>query len=89
MRRLGRMEELIEKMKVEGKDLTGKKVVEDDSSSPDPSLSRHNSEVRSPGSNGPETTEDRMSQFISTNFWRSLSSEVGANALMCQQYQSQ
>lgn len=89
MRRLGRMEELIEKMKVEGKDLTGKKVVEDDSSSPDPTLSRHNSEVRSPGSNGPETAEDRMSQFISTNFWRSLSSEVSANALMCQRNQSQ
>ena len=82
MRRLGRMEDLIEKMKVEGKDLSGKKVVEDDASSPDPTLSRHNSEVRSTGSGGPETAEDRMSQFISTNFWRSLSSEVGANALI-------
>ena len=89
MRRLGRMEELIEKMKVEGKDLNGKKVVGDDSSSPDASLSRHNSEVRSTGSNGPEIAEDRMSQFISTNFWRSLSSEVRANALMCQRDQSQ
>ena len=89
MRRLGRMEELIEKMKVEGKDITGKKVVEDDSSSPDPTLSRQDSEVRSPGSNGPEGAEDRMSQFISTNFWRSLSSEVSANALMCQRDQFQ
>ena len=87
MRRLGRMEELIEKMKVEGKDFNGKKVVEDDSTSPDTSLSRRTSEARSPGSNGPDPVEDGMSRFIGTNFWRSLSSEVGSNTLMCQRNQ--
>lgn len=76
MRRLGRMEELIEKMKVEGKDINGKKLVEDASPSPDTSSSRHTSEARSPGSNGPDPAEDGMSRYIGTHFWRSLSSEV-------------
>ncbi len=83
MRRLGRMEELIEKMKVEGKDLNGKKLVEDGSTSPDTSRSRHTSEARSPGSNAPDHVDDGMNRYIGTHFWRSLSSEVGANSLMC------
>lgn len=70
------MEELIEKMKVEGKDVNGKKLVEDGSTSPDTSRSRHTSEARSPGSNGPDLAEDGMSRYIGTHFWRSLSSEV-------------
>ena len=82
MRRLGRMEELIEKMKVEGKDINGKKLVEDGSTSPDTSRSRHTSEARSPGSNGPDLAEDGMSKYIGTHFWRSLSSEVGAVVLL-------
>lgn len=82
MRRLGRMEELIEKMKVDGKDVNAKKPGEDGSTSPDASRSRHTSEARSPGSNGPEPAEDGMSKFIGTTFWRSLSSEVRSNLLM-------
>ena len=84
MRRLSRMEELIEKMKVEGKDVTGKKLVEEPSPSPDTSLSRRTSEARSPGSSGQDPAEDGMNRFIGSYFWRSLSSEVGANILMCQ-----
>ncbi|CAD6571186.1 MAG: hypothetical protein ASARMPRED_004233 [Alectoria sarmentosa] len=76
MRRLGRMEDLIEKMKVEGKDVGGKKLVEDGSTSSDASQSRHTSEARSPGSNDPDHVEDGMSKYIGTHFWRSLSSEV-------------
>ena len=81
MRRLGRMEELIEKMKVEGKDVNAKKPVEDESTSPDTSGSRQTSETRSPGSNAPDPVEDGMSRYIGTHFWRSLSSEVGAIVL--------
>ena len=81
MRRLGRMEELIEKMKVEGKDVNGKTLVNEGSTSPDPSHSRHTSEARSPGSNGPDHAEDGMGKYIGTHFWRSLSSEVRANKL--------
>lgn len=72
------MEELIEKMKVEGKDVNGKKLVEDGSMSPDTSRSRHTSEACSPGSNDPDHAEDGMGRFIGTHFWRSLSSEVRA-----------
>lgn len=77
MRRLGRMEELIEKMKVEGKDVNGKKLVEEGSMSPDTSRSRHTSEAQSPGSNGPEHPEDGMGRYLGSHFWRSLSTEVG------------
>ena len=84
MRRLSRMEELIEKMKVEGKDVTGKKLVEEPSPSPDTSRSRHTSEARSPGSSAQDPAEDGMNRFIGSYFWRSLSSEVGANILVCQ-----
>ena len=84
MRRLSRMEELIEKMKVEGKDVTGKKLVQEPSPSPDTSRSRHTSEARSPGSSGQDPAEDGMNRFIGSYFWRSLSSEVGANMPMCQ-----
>ena len=83
MRRLGRMEELIEKMKVEGKDLNGLKIVKEDSTSPDTSRSRHTSEARSPASNGPDPAEDGMNRFIGAYFWRSLSSEVGAPLFSC------
>ena len=82
------MEELIEKIKVEGKDVNGKKAGEDGSISPDASRSRHTSEARSPGSNGPEPAEDGMSKFIGTSFWRSLSSEVRSNILMSHPNQS-
>ena len=78
------MEELIEKMKVEGKDINGKKLVENGSTSPDTSHSRHTSETRSPGSNVPELVEDRMSRYIGTHFWRSLSSEVSTIVPMWQ-----
>lgn len=72
------MEELIEKMKVEGKDVTGKNSVEDGSMSPDTSSSRHTSEVRSPGSiSGPDQASDGMNRYIGSHFWRSLTSEVG------------
>ena len=81
------MEELIEKMKVEGKDVNGKKLVEDGSTSPDTSRSRHTSEARSPGSNGPDHAEDGMNRYIGTHFWRSLSSEVGPVVLMWQRNQ--
>ena len=70
------MEELIEKMKMKGKDINGKKLVENGSTSPDTSRSRHTSEPRSPGGNVPESVEDGMSRYIGTDFWRSLSSEV-------------
>ena len=83
------MEELIEKMKVEGKDVNGKKLVEEASPSPETSRSRHTSEARSPGSNGPDPAEDGMSRYIGTHFWRSLSSEVGAMVLMWPRNQSQ
>lgn len=79
MRRLGRMEELIGKMKTEGRDVNGKKLVEDGSTrstSPDTSISRRTSEARSPSSNDPEPAEDGMNRFIGTYFWRSLSTEV-------------
>lgn len=76
MRRLGRMEELIDKMKTEGKDVNGKKLVEDGSTSPDTSRSRRTSEA--PSSNGPDPAEDGMNRYIGTYFWRSLSSEVSA-----------
>ena len=89
MRRLGRMEELIEKMKVEGKDVNRKKLVEDGSTSPDTCRSRHTSEARSPGSNGPDSAEDGMSKYIGSHFWRSLSSEVGALRLVWQRNQLQ
>ena len=82
MRRLGRMEELIEKMKTEGQDVTGKKLGEDGSASPDTSRSRHTSETRSPGSNCPDPVEDGMSRYIGTHFWRSLGSEVGTIILL-------
>ena len=82
MRRLGRMEELIEKMKVEGKDVSGNKVMKEGSTSPDTSLSRHASESRSPGSSGPDHVDDGMGRYIGTHFWRSLSGEVGANQLI-------
>lgn len=72
------MEELIEKMKSEGKVVNGKKLVEDESTSPDTSRSRHTSEARSPSSNDPDPAEDGMNRYIGTYFWRSLSSEVGA-----------
>ena len=78
------MEDLIEKMKVEGKDVGGKKLVEDGSTSSDASQSRHTSEARSPGSNDPDHVEDGMSKYIGTHFWRSLSSEVGAILLLWQ-----
>ena len=74
------MEELIEKMKVEGKDVNRKKSVEDGSMSPDTNCSRHTStsEVRSPGSvSGPDHASDGMNRYIGTHFWRSLTSEVG------------
>ena len=78
MRRLGRMEELIEKMKVDGKDVNRKKSVEDGSMSPDTSSPRHTSEVQSPGSiSGPDQALDGMNRYIGTHFWRSLTSEVG------------
>ena len=83
MRRLGRMEELIEKMKVEGKDVNGKKLVDDGSTSPDTSRSRHTSEAQSPGSNGPDPAEDGMSRYIGTHFWRSLTNEVGTITMTC------
>lgn len=76
MRRLGRMEELIEKIKVEGKDVNGKKLVEEGSMSPDTSRSRHTSEAQSPGSNGPDHPEDGMGRYLGSHFWRSLSTEV-------------
>ena len=82
MRRLGRMEELIEKIKVEGKDINGKKLVEDVSTSPDTNRSRHASEARSSSSTGPDPAEDGMSRYIGTHFWRSLTSEVGALIFM-------
>ena len=88
MRRLGRMEELIEKMKVEGKDVNGKKLVDDESTSPGTTGSRHTSEARSPGSNAPDPAEDGMSRYLGTHFWRSLSSEVGAILLIRQPSQS-
>ena len=82
MRRLGRMEELIEKMKVDGKDVGEKKPVGEGSASPETSLSRHTSEARSetrsPGSNDPEYAEDGMNRYLGSHFWRSLSSEVRA-----------
>lgn len=77
------MEELIEKMKVEGKDVNGKKLVEDGSMSTDTSRSRHTSEARSSGSNGPDPTEDGMSKYMGTHFWRSLSNEVNTTSFMC------
>ena len=93
MRRLGRMEELIDKMKVEGKDTSGKKLVEEGSTSPDTSRSRHaseaRSEARSPGSNAPDHADDGMSRYLATHFWRSLSSEVSANVSISQRNQSQ
>ena len=73
------MEELIGKMKTEGRDVNGKKLVEDGSTrstSPDTSISRRTSEARSPSSNDPEPAEDGMNRFIGTYFWRSLSTEV-------------
>ena len=73
---------MIEKMKVEGKDVNGKKLVDDGSTSPDTSGSRQTSETRSPGSNPPDPVEDGMSRYIGSHFWRSLSSEVGAILLM-------
>lgn len=74
------MEELIEKMKTDGKDVGEKKPVAEGSTSPDTSLSRHTSEARSetrsPGSNDPEYAEDGMNRYLGSHFWRSLSSEV-------------
>ena len=68
------MEELIDKMKLEGKDVNGKKLVEEEPTSPDTSRSRHTSEA--PSSTGPDPAEQGFNRYIGTYFWRSLSNEV-------------
>ena len=80
LERLGRMEELIERMKVEGKDLTAGKVMESrDSASPRiPYLNREPSESsrsQDGGSGSPST--DGTARFMGSAFFRSLTNEVG------------
>ena len=79
MRRLGRMEDLIERMKTEGKDFNGKKPVDSrDSRSPSmPMITREISEgSRSQDDGGSEVAGDGTSRYIGSAFFRSLTSEV-------------
>ena len=71
MRRLNRMEELIEKMKVEGKDMDGNKLGPYDSES---SMEPDSKGLASEESQDNDTDVNR---FIGSAFWRSLTNEVG------------
>ena len=79
MRRLGRMEDLIERMKTDGKDIGGKKPTDSrDSRSPSmPMISREMSEgSRSQDDGGSDIAGDGTSRYIGSAFFRSLTSEV-------------
>jgi len=74
LRRLGRMEELIGKMQVEGIDINPLKTEEHGSSSPEGAQTkRETSEgAKSSNSNGSD-----VNRFIGSAYWRSLTNEVG------------
>ena len=79
VQRLGRMEELIEKMKTEGKDFSGNKVAQDRGSrSPSmPQISREASHgSRSQDDGGSDATGEGTTRYIGGSFFRSLTNEV-------------
>ena len=81
MRRLGRMEELIEKMKAEGKSINSSKPAEGDSSR-SPSMSQISRKVSgasaspSPEEGRSNITGDGTTEYIGSAFFRSLTNEV-------------
>lgn len=76
LRRLGRMEELIEKLKVEGKDIIENKVASSGAGSP------VTPESKGPVFDGTRSSQETgmdVSRFIGSGFWRSLTNEVDIN----------
>lgn len=76
LHRLGRMEELIEKMKTEGKDMDGNKIGSFGPASPETPDSKGS---MSDGTRSSQETGIDVSRFIGSAFWRSLTNEVGIN----------
>ena len=79
MRRLGRMEELIEKMKAEGKGTNNNKAA-DGESSRSPSMSQISREVSGASASQEDgrsnITGDGTTEYIGSAFFRSLTNEV-------------
>jgi hypothetical protein len=73
LRRLGRMEELIEKMKEEGKDRNGLEIEGQSSASPDTmqTMLEPSGPVQAPDINGTD-----VNRFIGSAYWRRLANEV-------------
>jgi hypothetical protein len=70
------MEELIEKLKVEGKDMIETKVASSGAGSP------VTPESKGPVFDGTRSSQETgmdVSRFIGSGFWRSLTNEVGMN----------
>ena len=91
IRRLGRMEELIKKMEVEGKDSHGVRQRSTDSQGqgpgprdPDTPQSMQTTSDDSPHAERqlPDATEDATNKYLGSNFWRSLANEVGSLSLL-------
>lgn len=78
MRRLGKMEELIEKLKVEGRDNDGSRLGPSKPSSPNTLQGEAglSEDVPSPQQSGTD-----VNRFIGSGFWRSLTHEVSPHAL--------
>ena len=78
LHRLARMEELIEKMKTEGKDVDENKIGSFGPTSPETPDSKGS---MSDGTRSSQETGIDVSRFIGSAFWRSLTNEVGINFL--------
>ncbi len=78
MRRLGKMEELLEKMKVEGRDSDGSRLGPSRSSSGNTLQGKGglSEEVPSPQQSGTD-----VNRFLGSGFWRSLTHEVSPHVL--------
>ena len=72
------MEELIEKMKTEGKDMDGNRIGSFGPASPETPDSKGS---MSDGTRSSQETGIDVSRFIGSAFWRSLTNEVGINLL--------
>ncbi|KAL6718136.1 hypothetical protein ACLMJK_004223 [Lecanora helva] len=77
MQRLGRMEELIEKMKAEGKGIGGNKSAEEQGSR-SPSMEQISREISgdSKSQGSPDLAGDGTTRYIGSAFFRSLTTEV-------------
>ena len=78
LRRLGKMEELIEKLKVEGRDSDGNRLGPSQKSSPKTTQGEggFSEDVPSLQQSGSD-----VNRFLGSGFWRSLTHEVGPHAL--------